>query len=159
LPNGTLTTAIYPCETIELIANGGDNGVPHWTAGQIVVGSVPQAPESGTWHVCAEVNDQGDMFDENRDNNKLSVSFEVSIPTGDIASETNGKSIIAYGTTVEIRGIEKGETVTVYNLLGTKVYSARAVQDPELITSLQPGIYTVVIEGTNVVQKVLIVVR
>ena len=67
------------------------------------------------------------------------------------------KTIIAYNNMVQINGLKEGEIVSIYNLLGTKIYSRKASQDPEYITNLIPGIYTVIIEGTNVKQKVLIV--
>ncbi len=84
---------------------------------------------------------------------------ECSSPTDlddDIQVAGNSSHITAYGNTVEINGIEAGEIISVYNLLGMKIYSAPAIQDPEFITSLNPGVYLVVIEGTNTVQKVII---
>jgi len=139
-------SSIPACSSVQLTVNGGTNGAI-WYPGENI-----------TYHVRAWVADNGGVADseENRNNNFLYKFIEIGVVTGDLA-KTNNKTITAYGNTVEIKGVEKGETVTVYNLLGMKVYSARAIQDPELITTLQQGIYTVVIEGTNVVQKVLIV--
>ncbi|MDR0873657.1 MAG: Ig-like domain-containing protein [Prevotellaceae bacterium] len=104
----------------------------------------------------------------NETHGSLSIKFAVvnasaenpdcnTVITGNTSIDKSDKTITAYNNIVEIKGIEKGEVITVYNLLGIKVFSARATTDPELITTLQQGIYTVVIEGTNVVQKVLIV--
>jgi uncharacterized protein YjdB len=89
-------------------------------------------------------------------NNILVKDVEIGATVGTPEIETDGKSIIAYNSTVEIRGIEEGEVISVYNLLGMKVYSKKAGQNPEYITSLREGLYTVVIEGTKTVQKVMI---
>jgi uncharacterized protein YjdB len=63
--------------------------------------------------------------------------------------------IIAYGNTVEIRGIEAGEEVSVYNVLGMKIFSQKAVQIPMIINNLQTGIYIVFIENKNISAKII----
>ena len=75
----------------------------------------------------------------------------VSVVTGD------ERTIIAYNNIVQINGLKEGEVVSIYNLLGAKIYSRKTSQDPKYITNLMPGVYTVIIEGTNVRQKVVIV--
>ena len=75
---------------------------------------------------------------------------------GNFIAEASNKSIIAYGNTIEIKGVENGDVVTVYNTLGAKIYNIRTTNNPEFITTLPKGVYLVQIEGTSVVKKVLI---
>ena len=66
-------------------------------------------------------------------------------------------SIIAYNNTIRINGITKGEIVTIYNLLGKKIYCRKAVKNPEIIDFLNEGMYIVILENANVTQKVLLI--
>ena len=70
--------------------------------------------------------------------------------------EENAKSIIAYQNTIEINNLAAGEIISIYNLVGAKMYTFKASNSTEYITSLQPGMYIVVIEGTTVKEKVFI---
>ena len=70
--------------------------------------------------------------------------------------EENAKSIIAYQNTIEVSNLAAGEIVSIYNLIGAKIYTFKASNSTEYITSLQPGMYIVVIEGTIVKEKVFI---
>ena len=84
---------------------------------------------------------------------EITVNNSVNIPEKTI----HDRKIIAYNNTIKVDGIVEGEVISIYNLLGVKVYSQKASQNSEYITIFMPGMYTVIIEGTNVKQKVLIV--
>jgi uncharacterized protein YjdB len=154
---GFANASIYGCETITLTAiAGGDNGT--WTATED-----NHIGGNGIYQVRAWVADnntgavaEAEAAAGTYANNQLIKTFEVGATVGIPEIEADGKSIIAYNNTVEIRGVEVGEVISVYNLLGMKIYSKKAGQNPEYITSLREGLYTVVIEGTKTVQKVMI---
>ena len=145
--NGDFYGSLAACDGTQVLSATGGSSGKAW---------IPE--EAGTYDVRAWVSNDGLPAGEaNTANNQMFKSVTVTPKTGITDVETNGKYIIAYGNTVEIRGIERGEVLTVYNALGTKVYSASAASNPEFITTLSEGIYVVQIEGSNVVKKVLIV--
>ena len=86
---------------------------------------------------------------------QLSVTVDERVSAPVVTQ--NKTTIIAYGNTVQINDAAVGEIVSIFNLLGSRVYSQRVSHNPEFITGLAPGVFVVVIEGTNVRQKVLIV--
>ncbi|MDR1543722.1 MAG: Ig-like domain-containing protein [Prevotellaceae bacterium] len=91
------------------------------------------------------------------DNSKSATcTINIMDPVGLDEIENNGKSIISYKNIVEIRGVAVGEKVSIYNLLGVKIFSATITQNPEIIASLKQGAYIIMIDGTSLVKKILI---
>ncbi|MDR0829964.1 MAG: right-handed parallel beta-helix repeat-containing protein [Prevotellaceae bacterium] len=131
--------------TVQLTANGGDSGVNYWLAGA-----------SGNHTVDAYVNDGNAMPETNRANNILQKTIVISAPAGFDDMENSGKTVISCKNSIEIRGIEIGEAISVYNILGIKLFSQKAAQTPMIINNLQSGIYIVVIEGQNIAAKVVV---
>jgi uncharacterized protein YjdB len=144
--NGDFYESLAACDgTTSLAATGSASGAATWTP-----------TESGVYHVRAWVNNDNSLPGEANTDNNQTFEFINIVPLGVGDVNADGKSIVAYGNTVEVRGVERGEVVTVYNTVGAKLYSARAMNNPELITTLPQGIYIVQIEGTSVVEKVVI---
>jgi uncharacterized protein YjdB len=84
-------------------------------------------------------------------------TITVNQPQSSVGNiEEDGKTIISYNNTIEIQGIEIGEKVAVYNVLGIKIFSQTATQNPMIISNLQAGIYIVFIENKNISAKVVL---
>ena len=77
----------------------------------------------------------------------------VDIITPDAAPQL---TIAAYGNTIHISGQTDGETISIYNLLGSKVYSQQLTEGTKIIRGLREGIYIVTAEKAQVTQKVII---
>jgi len=66
-------------------------------------------------------------------------------------------TIAAYGNEIRISRYADGETISIYNLLGSKVYSQQLTgEDVGIIRGLREGIYVVTAEKAQVTQKVII---
>ena len=139
-------SGLEPGASVNLTTNGGDSGVAYWTAGA-----------EGIHTVRAYIDDGNLIAESNENNNTLTKEIAVggTSAIGDV--DSSGNLIISYGNTIEIRDVESDATVMIYNTLGTKIYSKKITNNPEIITTLPAGIYLVHIEGTSVVKKVLIV--
>ena len=150
-------SSIPGCGSVELTATGGRTDAP--ASNYIVNGNAWAPHANGTFQVIAWVADNGGVatLETKRDNNQLIKNVEVGVTTGNLASEATGISITAYSNIVRIDGIATGEIITIYNLLGKKIYSREAAKNPEFINSLNEGMYIVVIENANVTKKVLLV--
>ncbi|MDR0873658.1 MAG: Ig-like domain-containing protein [Prevotellaceae bacterium] len=91
-------------------------------------------------------------------NYTATCTVTVIAPTPVISpNEENELQIIAFGNTIQISNFSEGENISVYNLLGTKVYSVQLNDSgTRNIRGLRDGIYTVVAEKARVVKKVMI---
>jgi len=78
-------------------------------------------------------------------------------PTAIEKISDSDNSIIAYDNIIKVSGLNLGQVISVYNMLGAKVYSLKATQETETINALQQGIYTVAIDGTKRAKKVVLV--
>ena len=80
------------------------------------------------------------------------------VPTTDIVvPDAEELSIATYGNEIQISGYAAGEIISIYNLLGTKIYSQQlAGEGTEIIRGLRDGIYVVVAVKAQVRQKVMI---
>ena len=91
------------------------------------------------------------------DNSKNATCIiNVNVPLGVGNIEEDGKTIISYNNTVEIQGVEIGEKISVYNVLGIKLISQTATHNPLIINNLQAGIYIIFIENKNISAKVVV---
>jgi hypothetical protein len=73
-------------------------------------------------------------------------------------SNLSGKvhTIVFNDNIVQVSGLQSGEVVTVYNIMGAKIFSLISTGDTEIIDSLKNGIYLVAINGTKTYKKVII---
>ena len=75
-------------------------------------------------------------------------------PSDIFAPDIEELSIIAYGNEIQISGHTIGEIISVYNLLGVKVYSQQLTNEGiKTIHGLREGIYVVTAEKARVTQK------
>ena len=66
-------------------------------------------------------------------------------------------SIAAFGNEIQISGYADGEIISVYNLLGVKIFSQQLIgESVKVIRGLREGIYIVVAEKAKKTQKVII---
>ena len=77
-------------------------------------------------------------------------------PTSVIAPNTPELSIVACGGIIQINNLTDGETISIYNLLGMKIFSQQMNGETKTIRGLKDGIYTVVAERAHIVTKVVI---
>ena len=66
-------------------------------------------------------------------------------------------TIVAYGNAIHISGHTDRETISIYNMLGAKVYSQQLTgNNAKIISGLREGIYIVAAEKAQVTQKIII---
>ena len=70
-----------------------------------------------------------------------------------------GKNISVFSNNgiITISGIEAGKNISIYNMLGSKVFNMNANDNIEYIYSLENGVYLVYIEGMTKAAKVVVV--
>ena len=80
------------------------------------------------------------------------------VNTNDITTTTSEDlSIFAYGNEIQITGYTDGEIISIYNLLGVKVFSQQLKGGgAKTIRGLRDGIYIVAAEKAQIRQKVMI---
>jgi uncharacterized protein YjdB len=85
------------------------------------------------------------------------VTVDCEKQSSVIEQEQESISIISFGNTIQISGQEDGEKISVYNLLGSKVYAEQlSKEETKNIQGLAQGIYTVAAEKAGLTQKVII---
>lgn len=90
---------------------------------------------------------------------KLEKTCVVTIVDPNAVVETGADKllIIAYGNTIQISGCQNGEIISVYDVMGRKIYSRQLVnKSVETISGLPEGVYVVCASKTQERQKVIV---
>jgi len=90
---------------------------------------------------------------------KIEKTCMVTIVEPNAVSEMDaeGLVIISFGNVIQISGYQNGEVISVYDLLGRKIYSKRLVdKNVESISGLPEGVYVVNASKTNKRPKVIL---
>jgi len=81
----------------------------------------------------------------------------VTDATPVISPESENLTIVAYDNTIQISGQTDGEIISVYNLLGTKLYDLQLnAGEIKYIRGLNSGVYAVVAGKAQITKKVII---
>ena len=106
------------------------------------------ANAAGTIVVRAAAASNAAIYDE--------ATITVNQPSAVGNIEDSGIKIISNNGNIEIQGIEIGEKVLVYNILGIKIYSQTATQNPMFINNLKSGVYILFFENKNISTKIIV---
>jgi hypothetical protein len=74
----------------------------------------------------------------------------------DLSFQTPKNSITTYHNILKVSNLAINDHISVYNLLGNKIYSIKAMNETEQIISLKNGIYIVSINGNKLPTKVMV---
>jgi uncharacterized protein YjdB len=140
----TFITTIEPEDATNknIIWSNSNSNVVKLTSGRVVARAVGSATITAT----------------TTDGRYTDICVITVTPASEVVNTNIDKpSITSYNNKIEISGCEDGEIISIYNLLGIKIYSQKLKgKDVEIINNLDKGIYVVVAEKAQIKQKVII---